>query len=176
MTRPRRSRSALGALVAAAMLSLGACSSDGSDDKVTGGAPKAAECRTGADAAAAEAPELEAPAEAASELVVTDEIEGCGAEIPADAVAYVTVNYVGKAHSNGEVFDSSFDRGQPASFPVGAGQLIQGWDQGLVGMKEGGRRILLVPGPLAYGPKGRAPAIGPNDTLVFAIDLVSIDG
>ena len=163
---------ALGAVALVAMVGFSACSSD-SDEKVS---TKTADCRTGADAAQATAPDLDPPAETATELGITDEIEGCGDAIATGAVSDVTVNYVGKAESTGEVFDSSFDRGQPASFPVGAGRLIAGWDQGLIGMKEGGRRILLVPGSLAYGPQGNPPDIGPDDTLVFAIDLISIDG
>ncbi|MBP7630789.1 MAG: FKBP-type peptidyl-prolyl cis-trans isomerase [Acidimicrobiales bacterium] len=107
-------------------------------------------------------------------MVVTDLIDGCGAEIPEGAVVEVEVNYLGKALSTGDIFDSSFERGESISFPVGAGQLIQGWDTGLVGMKEGGRRQLLIPGDLAYGPAGSPPDIGPDDTLVFVIDLLSV--
>lgn len=178
MGRPRSHR-ALGAvaLVAlVALIGLSGCGSDSDGDSSAATTEVAKECRTGTDAAAAPAPDLEPPAAPATELEITDLIEGCGDEIAAGAVTNVTVNYLGKAASNGEQFDSSFDRGQPASFPVGAGRLIQGWDEGLVGMKEGGRRMLLVPGSLAYGPTGNPPAIGPDDTLVFVIDLISIDG
>lgn len=161
---------ALGAVALVAMVGLSGCSNESHENA------SLSDCRTGEDAATAEAPELDAPTAPATELEITDTIQGCGDAIIEGTVTNVTVNYVGKAESNGEVFDSSFDRGEPASFPVGAGGLIVGWDQGLIGMKEGGRRILLVPGDLAYGPDGRPPAIGPDDTLVFAIDLVSIDG
>lgn len=162
----------------ALVLVLGAASC-GSDDKVDSSASTttstgADSCRTGAEARTAGAPELEAPKEKATEMVTTDLIEGCGDAIPEGSVVTVEVNYLGKAHSTGEVFDSSFERGQTVSFPVGAGQLIQGWDQGLVGMKEGGRRQLLIPGDLAYGPTGNPPDIGPDDTLVFVIDLISV--
>lgn len=164
----------LGAVALVAMVGLSGCSNESHEQvKTTPG--EATECRTGADAASAEAPELDAPSAPATELEITDTIEGCGEAIADGAVTNVTVNYVGKAESNGEVFDSSFDRGEPASFPVGAGGLIAGWDQGLVGMKEGGRRVLLIPGSLAYGAQGSPPNIGPDDTLVFAIDLISID-
>ena len=95
-------------------------------------------------------------------------------ELPEGAVVEVEVNYLGKALSTGDIFDSSFERGESISFPVGAGQLIEGWDTGLVGMKEGGRRQLLIPGDLAYGPAGSPPDIGPDDTLVFVIDLLSV--
>ncbi|MEO6987844.1 MAG: FKBP-type peptidyl-prolyl cis-trans isomerase [Aquihabitans sp.] len=171
----RLSHRVLGAVALVAMVGLSACGSDSDSDTSTATTETAKECRTGADAAAASAPDLDPPTAPATELEITDPIEGCGDEIAAGAVTNVTVNYLGKAESNGEQFDSSFDRGEPASFPVGAAQLIQGWDEGLVGMKEGGRRVLLVPGDLAYGPDGRPPAIGSDDTLVFVIDLISID-
>ncbi len=160
------------------ILVLGAASC-GSDDKVDSTSTSTTSagqesCRTGAEARSAGAPELAAPKEKTTELVTTDLIEGCGDAIPEGSVVTVEVNYLGKAHSTGEVFDSSFESGQTVSFPVGAGQLIQGWDQGLVGMKEGGRRQLLIPGDLAYGPTGNPPDIGPDDTLVFVIDLISV--
>lgn len=173
----RLGQRALGAVALVALVGLSGCG-EGSDDKTSAATTTEAskECRTGADAATATAPDLEPPAAPATELESTDLIEGCGDEIATNAVTNVTVNYLGKAESTGQVFDSSFDRGQPASFPVGASQLIQGWDEGLVGMKEGGRRVLLIPGSLAYGPSGSPPNIGPDDTLVFVIDLISIDG
>lgn len=132
------------------------------------------DCRTAEEARTAEAPDLEAPNAKATELEITDLEVGCGAEIPEGSVVTVEVNYMGKAHSTGEQFDSSFDRGTPISFDVGAGRLIQGWDVGMAGMKEGGRRQLLIPGDLAYGPRGNPPDIGPDDTLVFVIDLLSV--
>jgi peptidylprolyl isomerase len=165
----------LAAVGLAMALVLGGCSDDGDEETVdAGGEP--ADCRTAEEARSAETPEVDAPAEKATELVVTDLAVGCGAEIPEGAVVNVEVNYLGKAHSTGQEFDSSFARGVPASFPVGAGGLIEGWDTGLVGMKEGGRRQLLVPGDLAYGPMGSPPDIGPDDTLVFVIDLLSVQG
>lgn len=172
-------------------LALGGCSSDDGADTVNAGDGSTqssgdpstdegkdegdGECRTADDARTAEAPDLDPPAEKATEMVVTDLFVGCGAEIPEGQVVMVEVNYMGKSHSTGDTFDSSFDRGAPISFPVGAGRLIQGWDTGLVGMKEGGRRQLLIPGDLAYGPMGSPPDIGPDDTLVFVIDLLSVD-
>lgn len=173
-------------------LVLGACGSDDGDDVSSGddvtttetGATTDAgsgsgtgsgDCRTAEQAATAETPEVDAPTEKATEMVVTDLEVGCGAEIPAGAVVDVEVHYLGKALSTGEVFDASFG-GAPAAFPVGAGRLIEGWDTGLVGMKEGGRRRLLIPGDLAYGAMGSPPDIGPDDTLVFVIDLLSVSG
>jgi FKBP-type peptidyl-prolyl cis-trans isomerase len=85
----------------------------------------------------------------------------------------VTVDYVGNAWSTGQEFDASWNRGQPLSLPLGAGQVIPGWDQGIVGMKAGGRRELVIPPDLAYGPQGSGP-IGPNETLVFVIDMRKI--
>lgn len=162
------------AITAVAMLSLAGCG-DSDDAEVEVGADDAAECRTAEDARKADTPDLDPPTEPADELVVTDEIVGCGAEIPAGSVAQVEVHYMGKSHSSGEEFDSSYARGETIEFAVGAGRLIQGWDQGLVGMREGGRRHLLIPGSLAYQDRGSGPEIGPDDTLVFVIDLLAVD-
>jgi hypothetical protein len=84
----------------------------------------------------------------------------------------VTVNYTGWLQSNGTKFDSSLDRNQPFSFPLGQGQVIKGWDEGVVGMKVGGKRRLIIPPALGYGstPNGKIPA---NSTLIFDIDLLS---
>jgi peptidylprolyl isomerase len=86
----------------------------------------------------------------------------------------VTVQYVGVSFLNGRQFDASWDRGEPFQFELGAGSVIPGWDQGVVGMKVGGRRQLVIPPDLAYGPQGSPPTIGPNETLVFVIDLLSV--
>ena len=105
-------------------------------------------------------------------LVKEDIVKGKGpAAKPGDTV---TVNYVGVAFSTGEEFDNSWDRGQPIKVPLGAGRVIKGWDRGLVGMRAGGRRILTIPPELAYGRQGYPPAIAPNETLVFVIDMVKI--
>jgi len=82
-------------------------------------------------------------------------------------------HYVGKLE-DGTVFDNSYDRGQPLEFVLGAGQLIQGWELGLVGMKEGGKRKLVVPASLGYGSRGAGGVIPPNVTLLFEIELVSV--
>lgn len=86
----------------------------------------------------------------------------------------VTVQYVGVNFSNGKQFDASWDRGQPFTFPLGAGQVIAGWDQGVAGMKVGGRRELVIPPDLGYGAQGAPPDIPANETLVFVIDLKRI--
>jgi len=96
--------------------------------------------------------------------------EGSGAE--AQSGQEVTVQYVGVDYKNGREFDSSWSRSEPFTFTLGAGEVIPGWDQGVEGMKVGGRRELIIPPELAYGEAGAPPAIGPNETLVFVIDLV----
>jgi peptidylprolyl isomerase len=85
----------------------------------------------------------------------------------------VSVQYVGVSYTNGRQFDASWDRGQPFEFTLGNGDVIPGWDQGIVGMKEGGRRMLIIPPDLAYGPQGQGP-IGPNETLIFVVDLEKV--
>src|SRR5579864_1834361 len=86
----------------------------------------------------------------------------------------VTVQYVGVAHSSGRQFDASWDRGQPFSFPLGGGRVIRGWDQGVAGMKVGGRRQLVIPPHLGYGDRGAGGAIKPGETLIFVVDLISV--
>lgn len=106
-----------------------------------------------------------------SQLVVKDVVEGSGAAV--QATDNVTVNYVGIGAETGQVFDSSWKAGATASFPLNG--VILGWQQGLLGMKVGGRRLLVIPGNLAYGatpPDGSG--IQPNETLIFIVDLVSI--
>ena len=117
-------------------------------------------------------PEFEIPNETPpAELVIEDIVEGTGPE--AQAGQNISAHYVGKAWSNGQQFDASWDRGQPLQFPLGAGRVIQGWDQGIVGMKVGGRRKITIPPQLGYGERGAPGAIAPNETLVFVVDLVT---
>ena len=105
-------------------------------------------------------------------LQVSDIVEGDGPE--AKAGDTLSMQYVGVNYSNGEQFDASWDSGQPFSFQLGSGQVIKGWDQGIAGMKVGGRRELIVPPDLGYGAQGSPPAIGPNETLVFVVDLLDV--
>lgn len=107
-----------------------------------------------------------------TELEVTDLVEGTGAEAAPGQT--VSVQYVGVAYSNGRQFDASWDRGQPFSFPLGQGRVIKGWDQGVAGMKVGGRRLLVIPPHLGYGDRGAGGVIEPGETLIFVVDLVGI--
>ena len=117
-------------------------------------------------------PEIDFPGgEPPTELEITDIWEGDGPV--ASAGDRVTVHYVGVAHSTGEEFDASWNRGEPLSFQLGAGQVIAGWDQGVQGMKVGGRRQLIIPPGLAYGDRGAGSRIAPGETLIFVCDLVS---
>ena len=107
------------------------------------------------------------------ELVTNDLVEGTGEE--AESGDEVSVQYVGVNYKTGREFDSSWSRNEPFPFTLGKGEVIPGWDQGVVGMKVGGRRELIIPPELAYGPAGSPPAIGPNETLVFVIDLEAVN-
>ena len=125
------------------------------------------------DPSLAQKPEVEVPdGPAPKELVVEDLVEGTGRE--AKAGDTVTVDYVGVLYDDGEQFDASWDSGQPFTFTLGAGEGIEGWDNGVEGMKVGGRRRLVIPPNLAYGTEGAPPAIPPNATLVFVVDLKEI--
>jgi peptidylprolyl isomerase len=107
-----------------------------------------------------------------AELQIDDLVVGDGDEaVPGRDVE---VHYVGVAWSNGEQFDASWDRGDPFTFPLGGGRVIKGWDQGVAGMKVGGRRRLTIPPQLAYGDRGAGGAIAPGETLVFVVDLLSV--
>ena len=107
-----------------------------------------------------------------NELEITDLTEGSGAE--ATAGSTVSVHYVGVAHSTGEEFDASYNRGAPLDFRLGVGQVIAGWDQGVQGMKVGGRRKLVIPPDLGYGDRGAGGAIKPGETLIFVVDLTDV--
>ena len=119
-------------------------------------------------------PEISLPGgEPPPELVVVDIVEGDGEVVPDGAT--VTTDYVGVSWTNdGEEFDSSWDRGEPATFPLSG--VIQGWTECIPGMKVGGRRLLIIPPDQAYGAAAPSPAIAANDTLVFVIDMVGIAG
>ena len=123
---------------------------------------------------ATEKPQVEIPADTppSYELELEDLTTGDGDEAVAGKV--VEVHYVGVSWSTGEQFDASWDRGDTFKFKLGKGQVIQGWDQGVAGMKVGGRRRITIPPMLAYGKRGAGGVIGPDETLVFVVDLVGV--
>ncbi|HEV8248199.1 MAG TPA: FKBP-type peptidyl-prolyl cis-trans isomerase [Polyangiaceae bacterium] len=104
-------------------------------------------------------------------LKIEDVVVGDGAE--AVTGKKVSVHYTGTL-TNGSKFDSSLDRGRPFDFPLGGGRVIKGWDQGVAGMKVGGKRRLTIPPELAYGARGFPPVIPPDSTLIFEIELLSV--
>ena len=106
-----------------------------------------------------------------TELQVTDVTVGTGATVVAGDE--ITAHYVGML-ADGTVFDASANHGGPATFSIGVGQVILGWDQGIIGMKEGGKRKLVIPSALAYGAQGIAGVIPPNSTLIFEVELVKV--
>jgi peptidylprolyl isomerase len=116
-------------------------------------------------------PEIDFPGDVPpTDLVIEDLWLGDGAE--AKAGSSISAHYVGVAHSTGEEFDSSWNRGAPLDFSLGQGQVIKGWDDGIVGMKVGGRRKLIIPAALAYGDRGAGGVIKPGEALIFVVDLV----
>ncbi len=106
------------------------------------------------------------------QLTVKDLVNGKGTT--AKTGDTLTIQYVGVDYASGQEFDATWDRNQPFTFKLGSGQVIPGWGQGIPGMRVGGRRELTIPPNLAYGAQGSPPAIGPNATLVFVIDLLSV--
>lgn len=118
-------------------------------------------------------PEVEVPAgPPPSELVIEDVVIGEGTE--ATTGSRIAAHYVGVSHATGKQFDASWDRGTPLEFQLGTGRVIQGWDDGIAGMRVGGRRRLVIPPNLAYGDRGAGGVIKPGETLVFVVDLVSV--
>ena len=107
-----------------------------------------------------------------TDLEITDLTVGEGEE--ASAGQTVSVHYVGVAHSTGEEFDASYNRGEPLRFRLGIGQVIAGWDTGVQGMKVGGRRKLVIPPHLGYGDRGAGGVIKPGETLIFVVDLLAV--
>jgi peptidylprolyl isomerase len=169
----------LALLAVVAMLTLAACGGD--DDGEASPAEESTETAEPTPSEQREAledtstkPEIPRPTGSPPRrLVKEDIVRGKGPA--AKAGDTVTVQYVGVTFSTGEEFDSSWDRGEPFIFPLGGGQVIPGWDSGVVGMKRGGRRMLTIPPEQAYGAQGTPDgSIGPNETLVFVIDLLAI--
>ncbi|MFJ1898757.1 MULTISPECIES: FKBP-type peptidyl-prolyl cis-trans isomerase [unclassified Streptomyces] len=118
-------------------------------------------------------PEIDFPeGEAPDDLKIRDIVVGDGAE--AKPGAMVEVHYVGVTFATGEEFDASWNRGQAFRFPLGGGRVIKGWDQGVEGMRVGGRRELVVPPHLAYGNQSPSPLIPAGSTLIFVVDLLGV--
>jgi peptidylprolyl isomerase len=123
---------------------------------------------------ATEKPTVEVPADTppSYQLELEDITVGDGDEAAAGHI--VEVHYVGVSWATGKQFDASWDRGDTFKFGLGKGQVIAGWDQGVAGMKVGGRRRITIPPALAYGKRGAPGAIGPDETLVFVVDLIGL--
>jgi peptidylprolyl isomerase len=121
-----------------------------------------------------EKPEVDIPADESPsyQLEVEDLTEGDGDEAVPGKI--VEVHYVGVSWSTRRQFDASWDRGQTFKFGLGKGQVIQGWDEGVAGMKVGGRRKITIPPHLGYGKRGAGGVIGPDETLVFVVDLIGV--
>ena len=185
-----RSRTAPGLATLATAILIAGCGSSGSSSTIGVGsenkadealakssptsstpATEAASVKTPTSGPLSKEPKVTPPSgPAPSKLVVKEIIKGTGAV--ATAGESVTVNYVGVLFNGGKEFDSSWKRNETFPFTLGRGQVIPGWDQGVVGMKVGGRRELIIPAALAYGAKGSPPAIPPNAPLVFVVDLL----
>jgi len=173
---------AAAAVLLGATMTLSACGSDNSTDAAATPEPTASSTggnnsTTSGDAAKApkvtgsfgEKPTIAKPAgDPPTKLVVKDLTVGKGEAVTDISKTYLW-NYAGIAWSDGQTFDSSFDRGE--SVPFALNQVIPGWTEGLIGIKPGGRRELVIPADLAYGAAGR-PGIAPNETLVFVVDLI----
>jgi peptidylprolyl isomerase len=120
-----------------------------------------------------EKPQVDIPSDPPSYQLEVEDIEtGDGDEAKPGKV--VEVHYVGVSYKSGNQFDASWDRGDTFKFKLGGGQVIRGWDEGVAGMKVGGRRRLTIPPDLAYGQRGAGGVIGPGETLVFVVDLISV--
>jgi peptidylprolyl isomerase len=175
-------------LIALAALALAGCGSSSSKKSTSTASTAAAPATTSTPAATTSTPATTTAAPkgalnhkpkvtppkgpAPAKLVIKDLIKGTGQA--AKARDNLTVQYVGVLYNGGKQFDASWDRHQPFQFPLGQGMVIPGWDQGLKGMRIGGRRELIIPSNLAYGPQGAPPSIPPNAPLIFVIDLKAI--
>jgi peptidylprolyl isomerase len=197
---PLRSRAGLGLATLSAVVLLAGCGSSGSSTiginnqnsgdealaKATSSStsttapssppattPASATATTPASGPLSTEPHVTPPTSPApSKLVIHEIIVGTGPE--AKAGQSVTVNYVGVLYKGGTEFDASWKRKEPFVFALGKGQVISGWDQGIAGMKVGGRRELIIPAPLAYGANGSPPTIPPNAALIFVVDLLGV--
>jgi peptidylprolyl isomerase len=121
-----------------------------------------------------EKPQVDVPSDQppSYRLEIEDIVQGDGEAAVAGRI--VEVHYVGVSWKNGRQFDASWDRGDTFKFGLGKGQVIRGWDEGVAGMKVGGRRRITIPPDMAYGKRGAGGVIGPDETLVFVVDLVGV--
>ncbi len=187
-----RSRIAIVLAILGTAILLAGCGSSGSSSTITVGNENASDsaiakeaekgsstsksgetgpAKTPTSGALSKEPKVTVPSgPAPTKLVTKDLIVGSGAE--AKAGETVTVNYVGVLYKGGKEFDASWKRNEPFSFALGKGQVIPGWDQGVAGMKVGGRRELIIPSELAYKAQGSPPTIPPNAPLIFVVDLL----
>jgi peptidylprolyl isomerase len=171
-------------LIVAICAALAFAGCGGGDDSTSSDSTASGEATSGEEATSTEEsaeaapegtkPKVTVPSGPPPKKLETKELrQGDGAE--AKAGDYVTVQYVGVGYDSKEQFDASWDRGEPFSFTLGGGEVIKGWDQGIAGMKVGGQRELTIPANLAYGPAGSPPVIGPNETLIFVVDLLAVE-
>ncbi|MCZ2109097.1 MAG: FKBP-type peptidyl-prolyl cis-trans isomerase [Dehalococcoidia bacterium] len=156
------------AALAISAILLGACGGDDDNTTTRSGATVAASATKSASKGA---PVLKNPTTTASGLKYEDEVVGTGAS--PETGRRVTVHYTGTL-VNGTKFDSSLDRGQPFTFVIGVGQVIKGWDEGVMTMKVGGKRLLYIPANLGYGSRSPSPAIPANSDLIFEVELLGV--
>ena len=163
--RPRQ----IVALVLLSVVGVTACSRATSDEEATPDAVQPGDLATKPDLVTVLPDDRGDPP---TQLETEDLVEGVGEQAqPGDRL---TVDFVGASWTSGQQFDATWDRGQPYSFTLGRGEVIEGWDRGLAGMREGGRRVLVIPPELAYGDRGAAAGIEPGETVVFIVDLVDV--
>jgi FKBP-type peptidyl-prolyl cis-trans isomerase len=173
----RFSRS-VGAVIAATTLIVSACGDSKKPGDSAAASTTSTTAATGATTTAAAAadtppkPKVKIPATLPTKLVVTDLVVGSGPEAALGNI--VTVHYVGVRSADGKEFDNSYDRGSPFPVPLGSGQVIKGWEDGLIGAKVGGQRQLDIPADLAYGDQPKGDIIKAGDALTFVVDIVSV--
>jgi peptidylprolyl isomerase len=177
-------------VIACLMLVFAGCGGDSSDSTASSGAETTTEAESPqndetsdeessqAEEAASEAsgkgkPKVSVPQGPPPKKLVTNDLRQ-GSGPAAKAGDEVTVQYVGVGYDSGEQFDASWDRGEPFTFTLGANQVIPGWEEGIEGIRVGGQRELIIPPGLAYGAAGSPPTIGPNETLIFVVDLLGV--
>jgi peptidylprolyl isomerase len=159
-------------LCVALALAVAGCGSSDDDSSTQASSDATTTEQSGGDTNLNAKPKVTVPDGAApKKLEVVDIVEGDGAE--AKAGDAVTVQYVGVGYDSKQEFDSSWSRNEPATF--GLDEVIAGWGEGIPGMKVGGRRELTIPADLAYGPAGSPPTIGPNEPLIFVVDLLAVE-